>query len=100
MSKGEASTSAFTAPNFLIPWSSISLAKACLCWKRVNSEAATPKEAAYFADASSSLTKIPNSSRISGSSFAAPRVSLSIASPTSLPRDIAAALPTSAKPSN
>ena len=99
LSKAEASTSCPTSPNFLLPCSRISFAKACLCWNLVSSDPATPNEAAYFADASSSLTKIPNSSRISGSSFAAPLVNLSTASPTSLPRAVAAAFATSASPS-
>ena len=41
---------------------------------------------AYFLVASSKRTIIPNSSRISGSNLAAPRIRRSIASPISLPR--------------
>ena len=97
--KGLLATEAARAPNFDSPCSMTAFVKAILLSNWVSSSAATPMEAAYFSVASSSLTIIPNSSRISGSNLAAPLTSLSRASVMSLPRANDAPFATLVRPS-
>ena len=71
--------------NFFFPCSIVALRNACCLSKLVSCPAVLPICVAYLRVASSNLTRIPNSSRISGSSFAVPRTRRSIASGKFLP---------------
>ena len=72
--------------NFLLPSSIIALTNACLRSNSVKSFTALPISLAYALVAGSSLVNMPSSSKSSGSSFAAPLVSLSKASDKFLPK--------------
>ena len=88
-------TASDNAPYFLAPCSIVAFKKACRLSASVNWVALLLREAAYSVTAVSNLTRIPNSSKISGSSFATPRNNLSIESVIFLPSAIEAFLATS-----
>ena len=96
---GSGFTSSAYSWNLRVPCSNISFKKACLFSTCVSAETTLPLFLANFCAASSTRTKRPISSSISGSSLIAPRNILSIASGKFLPNEMAAPFATIVSPS-